>query len=317
MRLRVALVLILTSSMLGAPTASATDHDAARPGVRVDEVVHRVVWDASRRNGPALVLRSANLDGSDERLIYRRKKGWTLWLVMNRVGSEVAMAPFPGRRRWASLVVVDTVDGGHTDLLRNHRRFADVGGIGWSPEGNRLVFEGLVLEHGEPNHYLFTIHRDGTGLKRLVRIRQKPNVGGLTPALAWTVDEGIFYTELGNLMRYDRGKRHKVLERVGTLRISGDGSVLILERFTQAGASLWRMSPDASELTRIVNKTRPHPRAGYILYPTPDYDGELLLSAVDGLADSGIADVVWPAHRAPTRSDPRLDFVGSYLLAWN
>lgn len=301
-----------------APAAHGTEAEEVPRHGTTEEVVHRVVWDASQRDGPAVELRSANVDGSDQRAIYRRKKGWITELVLNRVGSEVALTPFPGRNRRAGLVIVDVLTGEHLDVLRAVPRFAFVTSVGWSPEGRRLVFIGRRAHAGVEDLFVWTIRRDGTGLKRSVRVapeldQQFP----IQPALAWTSD-GIYYCYEGDLRLLHRGVSQVLLPRVTRLRISGDGQWLFLQRDNGRGvSSLWRIRPDGSGLEQLIRRTDPHPRAGYLTGPVPDHAGELLLTVADGDLPGEIRNVVHPATRAPRPTDPVLDFVNAYVVTWN
>ena len=85
--------------------------------------------------------------------------------------------------------------------LANHRRIYSVGGIGWSPDGRRIAFEGW---HGKPpNHHksIWTIRPDGTGLRKVLdRPRGRFEASN---SLAWS--DGILIISGWNLVSVKRG----------------------------------------------------------------------------------------------------------------
>ena len=282
------------------------------------EVLHRVVWDASRRQGPKIKIVSAELDGSDRKVLYRRNRGFVLDLTLNREGTRVAMAPFRPRGR-ALLVVADVRSGEHTDVLADARRFELIGGIGWSPNGRRLVFEGGVQETSGYAEYLWTIKQDGTDLKRLNKLQWDVDSGeGFSNAVAWR-KRGIYHLNDRGLVVLRDGKDRLLVRNARRLYISGNGRWLFVHRGTGMG-SYRRLRPSGEGLKRIVSKISPNPRMGYMMPIVPDYSGRRLLTRADGPRGGGISPstFVHPATRAPRPSDPQLQFTDSaYVVTWN
>lgn len=169
----------------GAASPSGQDaNDAAIPWRGTDaDVVHRVVWDQWRRGRKGIHLRSALLDGTDRRPVYDSRRGWTLELSLDRSGQRVAFAPCC-RSELPTMVVAPVLGGEAFEPLKNHPRIYAVGGIGWSPDGRRIAFEGW---HGKaPDHHksIWTIRPDGSGLRNVLdRPRGRFDA---SPSLAWT-----------------------------------------------------------------------------------------------------------------------------------
>jgi hypothetical protein len=306
---------------VAAPAVSPAASPAVSPAARA-QVLHRVVWDESRRDGPAIDLRSANPDGSDERRIYRRAKGFVLDLTLDRAGRRVALAPFAPRGAQAELVVVDVLTGEHHDVLADDERIDSVDGIGWSPDGRRLAFEGSF---GDPEHrqrWLWTVGADGTGLRKVHRLELFSNEDyHPSNALAWTRRGILFVGHRGITLLRDG--REQVVARGGRrLAISGNGRWLFVTLWRPAGtgASLWRMRPDGSRRDRVVAELGPNPRMGYLSGLAPDFAGRGLLMNASGPKDHYGAPYVvsHPATRGPRATDPVLDFLGgAYTFAWN
>ena len=213
--------------------------------------------------------------------------------------------------------------GGHSNLLEGNRLIDHVGGIGWAPNGRRLVFEGTYGTGERRTTYLWTVRRDGSGLHRLADLGPPDaDRAVISNSLAWT-PEGIFYLGPEGLMRVGNGVERLVARGAFTEYISGNGRWLFFERTRRLGgvASLWRMHPDGSGLQRVIAQTRPHPRLGYLTSMVPDFTGSQLLTVAhgtDGPVPHGPVSYVHDATRAPRPGDATLDFTaGAYTVTWN
>jgi len=297
---------------VGAPAGAAEGAHERRP-----LIVHRVVWDAALdREGPKTQLFSAGLDGSDRRPVYKGAKNWVLDLTLSRDGRWVALAPMRMSLRRAPLVVANVLTGEHRNLLAGNRLIDHVGGIGWAPDGRRLVFEGMYGAGPRRMTWLWTVRRDGSGLRRLPNSGQPIDVNQVTisNSLAWT-PEGIFFRAPEGLMRVRDGRVRLVARGVFRLRISGNGRWLFYERSRRSSliSSLWRMHPDGTGQQRLIARTRPHPRLGYLTSLVPDYSGRRLLTVADG-PNSHLPhpplNIVHDSSRAPRLTDQRLGFTG-------
>lgn len=128
MRLSLALALVLASTGLALPTAAHAAPDASR----ADDGEHLVVW--MKQKGAPFQVRAADLDGSDERVIYRLKRErYAGSLTLNGAGTEVAF------------IVSDAFAGAKP----------------------RLVFHGEIMVRGERRNFLWSVRADGGGLRRL------------------------------------------------------------------------------------------------------------------------------------------------------
>jgi len=320
--LRLVATLGLTFSALAAvPAVSAA---APPPGGERGgpNVLHRVVWDQYQKRGTHLW--SANPDGSDARKIYTRARGFVAQISLNRQGSEAAVAPVVLSGTRAALVVVDVLGrSAPRNLLVDHPEIYAVGGIGWSPNGRRLVFEGAV---GEPSHgltaHLFTVPRDGGAVQELCSLGpiEDRSAIGLHTSLAWT-PAGIFHYDQHGLHRFRAGRDPVVLRAVIGEAVSGDGQWLYIERRHGPEYAMWRMYPDGSRLARLYALNYPGfgyvsaPDEGYTYYWHPSYDGAQMLSQLDGT--DGALVLVHEATRGPLETDPVLPFSSIGSITWN
>lgn len=279
-------------------------------------VLHRIVWDAGTRDAPRIKIVSAELDGSDQRVIFRRGRGFVTALDLNPQGTEVAFAPFEPRDRPAELLVADVRSGERRDLLADAQRFAVLGGIGWSPDGRRLVFEGWVDEDGHRNGYLWTIRRDGSDLTRRTVLETRGDQWMSSNHLAWT-RHGIYFTGADGLMVLDVGAARLALPRTWSPLVSGDGRwVQVLSWGDGAHSRSLRMRADGSHLTRTQLR-QGRSRLGWVHPLALDRSGRQMISEVDP-GDGRPVDVVHDATRSPRKHDRRLDFLhGAYVVDWN
>ena len=146
------LSLVLPLCICGANLAAAhTSPPGAHASVRTTpRVLHRVVW--ATPNVAGIHLTSAKVGGSGLRHIYNSKSGAVLYLSLDRQGRRVAFAPwFTEDRDPLPVMEVVPVLGGKVKkpLASYPSKFDWVAGIGWSPSGRRLAFEGGVV-NGTP-----------------------------------------------------------------------------------------------------------------------------------------------------------------------
>lgn len=257
---------------------------------------------------------SARLDGSDRRVLLKRSRGWVVELQLDREGRRVAFAPFRTKRR-AGLLVVGVRGGTPRDVLADVRRFEVVSGLGWSPNGRRLAFEGTIERGGGNQTYLWTIHRDGSHLKRRIPLQPRST----SPSLPWT-SKGIIYPH-GQSIRLLRpgGDSELLLRNASDPRTSGDGRWMVVYRITDRDrTSVWRCRPNGSNLQRL--SAYPDPEVGYLPTVTPSFDGRSLLSPAD-LPSNGGSDfrtIIWDAGKPPSDYDRVLRFTrGSFVVTWN
>lgn len=236
-----ALVVALLAALV-VPAAPAVAADSSDP-------VHRVVWDEWKRDRKGVHLRSALEDGSDRRRVYDLAAGFVMYLSLDREGRRVAFNVCC-RDDSPLLVVANVMTGKVLEPLAGNRRIYAVGGIGWSPNGRRLVFEGW---NGEPPHHhksLWTVRPDGSRLRKIL-----DHPGGRfeeNEALAWTPD-GILYSTGRRLVSLSGGEEHLVMRRVISVRISGDGHHIVTTRMAKDGSrTVWVSAPDGSDRQRVI-----------------------------------------------------------------
>ncbi|MCW2794457.1 MAG: WD40-like Beta Propeller Repeat [Nocardioides sp.] len=315
------LLLVLLVGLVGPVGTTQATPAEARTTVSDATVLHRVVWDKWKRGRKGIHLRSARTDGTGLRRIYDAKRGFVIQLTMDRAGRRVAFAPCCRSDRPA-LVVVPVRGGTVLEPLADHPRIEFVGGIGWSPDGRRLAFEGTSGHGGHRATTLWTIRPDGSGLTRVLRLPEpeEPDQGIINDALAWT-PQGILYSDGKNLRSAWAGRSHVVLRRVFEVRISGDGSTIVTERYRGPRMSLWVGEPDGSEQRRLLVRGEPGVDDVYNDV-TPSYDGATLLASWYGPPDEsgqggGSRLVTWQTGKSP-RSGATLEMTGDSLTAtWN
>jgi hypothetical protein len=279
------------------------------------EVVHRYVWDQVRRGRTGVHLRSANLDGTDVRRVYDSRRGFTLDLSLDPSGHWVAFEPCC-RDRFPTMVVANTDGDQVLTPLDDHPRIGAVGGIGWSPNGNRIAFEGTVFTPNGSRTYLWSVRPDGTQLRRLMQVPYHRHTC-INDALGWT-SEGILYSNCRNLRILSNGESRLVLRRVTRFRLSGDGSTLVTLRYREDGSAAWVSKPDGTEGRRIL--TQGYVPDDVVHAPViPNFDGSALLAERWTPSDNGAYSevVTWQ-----TSADPQsatvvvLDGLG-YVFTWN
>jgi hypothetical protein len=320
---RAAVVCLVATTIL--VPAAPSPADTARPVAARKSVLHRVVWDQTKKKGTHLW--SANPDGSDPRRIYVRRTGFVTDIALNRQGTEAAVAPAVPSAERAALIVVDVLGRFEPEnLLADHPEVRAVTTIGWSPDGRALVFEGAV---GRTPHdlssYLFKIDRDGGRLRRLQplgRIEDRAELVQDTP-LAWT-EAGIFHYDERGLHRFRAGNDPVVLRGVVGQAVSGDGRWLYVERRHGRRYAMWRLHPDGTEPERLYPLNYPGygyqsaPEQGYTYYWQPSYDGRTMLSALDGTAPPFLPmTIAHAATQRPTSNDPVLPFSTFGAITWN
>jgi hypothetical protein len=294
----------------GAPAPTSRDD-------RGTTVLHRVVWDQYEKRGTHLW--SANPDGTDARKIYERPKGFVLDITLNRQGTEAAVSPTVLSAARTALVVVDVMgEAPSRNVIARHPEIYFVGGIGWSPNGRRLVFEGAVeVRPGDLEQFLFTVRRDGTGLRRVLALGRitEDSAGVIDNSLTWS-PEGIFHYDEKGLHLLRHGRDRLVLGNVHRQAVSGDGNWLFLGRTHGQDRSVWRMHPDGTGLERLFDLGSPG--SGFALSWQPSYDGSRLLSLLEPVPpDYEERVVVHDATQAPSALDQTLPFNGVSAITWN
>jgi hypothetical protein len=220
----------------------------------------------------------------------------------------------------ASCGVVPVDGGTAVNPLAQHPEIDAVGGIGWSPDGRRLAFEGTKGNYPNRRTYLWTIRPDGTGLRRLFDFGRVDDYLYINDALAWTRN-GILYSDGRNLRSVKAGESRLVLRRVSSVRISGDGRHIVTTRYREDGGAIWMGSPDGTDQHRILSFGEPWADTTYDNV-TPNYDGSALLayrSTPEG--DDGQPGhdevVTWPVADGP-ESATVIDVVdGNFTSSWN
>ncbi|QIG44089.1 hypothetical protein G5V58_16075 [Nocardioides anomalus] len=296
-----ALLVVFAALLLPATPARAA-HDE-----------HRVVWDGAGHHG--IVLRSALADGSGEVLLHRQPRGFSMGVALDAGGRRVALATAEPRRRPPRVLVLATTGTGRAhDVLAGDDPFYAVGAVGWSPNGERLVLEAFRTHGGRNDRELWTVGRDGTGLRRLRTVGEVTDDGFLPvgSGVPWT-RRGVFYAAADGLHRFARGRDHAVLRGVRSVVSSGDGRWLFVERYGPGPRALWRLHPDGTGLEELF--TLDQPDGSYLGSSRPSRDGTELLTQV--LTEGQVRVVRHPVERAPLPSDPSLGFLDEALeLEW-
>jgi hypothetical protein len=295
----VTLAVSLTLAASGTDLAAAhtPPSDVHSRTATTSRVLHRVVWADDTTNHPGIRLSSARADGSGVRHFFSTKYGIALYLTLDPQGRRVAFTPsFTFGHPLPVLEVVSVLGGKVWKPLASYRsKFDWVWGIGWSPSGRRLAFQGGTLNAngtGVRTSALWTVRLDGTGLHRIVNL---PAPQGDPGPLAWT-RHGIMYVSPKKQLRIVRhGSSHLVLRHVLTVSMSGDGHHIVTWRATVRShpESIWFSDPDGTHQQRLArwpwpkNATQqPPPPPGYY-EATPNYDGSRIL------AERNLGPVVW------------------------
>lgn len=319
LRLVIATVAFATALASALPAAQAGER-ADRQGDAV-EVVHRYVWDDFVPGRKGIHLRTAALDGSDVTPIYDSPRGWTLDLIMDRAGRRVAFSPCC-RLELPTMVVVDITTNEVLEPLTDHPRIDAVGGIGWSPDGRRIVFEGFSGHHPHRHSRLWTVRPDGSGLRKVLHLFRVTENGNffVNDALAWTRD-GFLYADQRGLRVARGGQSHLLLRRVWDFRISGDGDHLVTTRSRRDGDRwVWIGDPDGTDQRRLFRNEPSHGVAWYDDV-TPSFDGQSL-SAVrwtpDPVTDLDVYEVVtWDVDEGPESATVISVTGDNNLFTWN
>ena len=320
-RVVVAVVACATGIFAALP---ATAEPVARAEERGDtvEVVHRYVWDEFVRGRKGIHLRTAERDGSDVTAVYDSPRGWTLNLVMDRAGRRVAFSPCC-RVELPSMVVVDITTNEVSEPLADHPEIDAVGGIGWSPDGRRIVFEGFSGNYSHRHSRLWTVRPDGTGLRKLLHLFKTSDEGIFfdNKALAWTA-EGILYSDIRGLRVARRGESRSLVRRAYDTRISGDGTRIVFTRYERGDSdrAIWIGDSDGTHLQRLFGNEPGHGKVWYDEV-TPSYDGQSL-SAVrwtsDPVSGFDVYEVVtWDVEEGPGSATVVSVTGDNNLFTWN
>ena len=244
------------------------------------------MWDAYQPRRWGIHLRSANPDGTERRRTYDLDLGFTTDLVLSRDGGRVAFSTCC--RATIPQIVIAPVDGGSAlDPMAHHPEIT-VGGVGWSPDGRRIAFEGVTGEYPNRVNHLWTIRPDGTGLRHVLNLGRLGETFIINDALAWT-PAGILYSDGRNLRSAKAGESRLVMRRVSSVRISGDGRHIVTVRHQREGAAraVWFGNPDGTDQRRVIAPFTPGEDTYYDAV-TPNFDGTAL---------------VWPFGARPAMTD--------------
>ena len=241
---------LLSPSASRASTARPIDQPSPSPAESRGQVVHRVVWDDFAASDRGIHLDSANIDGTNRRSVYDQPRGFTMYLTMDPSGTHVAFSTCC-RDEFPALVVVPVLGGKALKPLAHHRDIYFVGGIGWSPDGKRLAFEGST--RSDQKTPLWTVKPDGTQLRHVLTLRNRY----INPELAWT-PKGILYSDGRDMRRAAGGSSHVVMSHVWSLRMSGDGQHILTNRIKDGKRSVWYSATDGTARVRLygMNKAR-------------------------------------------------------------
>ena len=310
----VALVLLAAAGpiSLGGPagaTVASAPPDARSAASELSQ--RRVVWDEYRKDRRGIHLRTARGDGSGRHRVYDSDHGFTLDLALDRGATRVAFVPCC-RKDLPILVVVPLGGGRPREPLAKHPEIYYVGGIGWSPDGRRLAFEGLVLDgHGGSTTWLMTIRSDGSDLRRIVLLpREDPDEPFTNQALAWTT-RGILYSDGSDLRVARAGSTRVVMPRVVFVHPSGDGRHLLVTRPAADGryrGELWLAAPDGSDRQRIYRFPKEPGQGLYSVVPDHHARHFLALRLASPSEPPGQAVVTWRRDEAPETATP-VDFL--------
>ena len=318
------LSLVLPLCICGANLAAAhTSPPGAHASVRTTPLVlHRVVW--ATPNVAGIHLTSAKGGGSGLRHIYNSKSGAVLYLSLDRQGRRVAFAPwFTDDRDPLPVMEVVPVLGGKVKkpLASYPSKFDWVAGIGWSPSGRRLAFEGGTLNRRHVHSALWTVRLNGTGLHRILTLPSpKGDPGTSEGPLVWT-RHGIMYVSDSHDLRIVRhGASRLVLRHVFAVRISGNGQHIVTWRAIGPGhpESIWYGDPDGTRQHRMArwpwpnSGTAPPGAAPGYYDATPNHDGSRIL------AERDVGPVVWWKKAQSPKTASVIPVAGkNYPVTWN
>jgi len=277
------------------------------------------VWDEVEPGRRGIHLRSADIDGSDQRRVYVSNLGFTTDLSLDRRGRRVAFAPCC-RNRLPRLVVARVMGGRIWKPLARHPEFYFVGGIGWSPHGTRLVFDGDTDVHGRLAAGLWTVRLDGTGLRRLLQLPPpRRDQGPINEALAWT-SRGILYCDRGALRIARHGHSRVLFRHAYSVHISGDGRHIVTEHFGRASLrqSIWYGDADGTHQRRLWRGPKASDSGVSLLEPVPDFHGRDLLvnrSSDPSAADDGL--VAWRVAGDPADAQLQAFLSHADAYTWN
>jgi hypothetical protein len=271
---------VLSAGGPGSAVDSSDEPAAASRGLVSQQrpaPVSLVVWDAARTG---IDIRSARRDGTDQKRLFHQDRGYTSNLTLSRDGRDVAFSPYRGGAR-ARLMIVRTNGGGASrNLLAGHRRLEDVGVLAWSVDGSKIAFEGFVDEPSAGNFYpayLFTIHTDGTTLKRHQLLDDGRDNGAVFGTMAWT-RHGIVYPDDDRIVLLRGATRQTLARNASDVSPSGNNHWIFFRRPLEppkSGQVLWGIRPDGTDLQRVAAYSD---QLGDLLGTSPNFRGTRLLA---------------------------------------
>jgi len=273
-----------------------------------------VVWDDFVKGRKGIHLRAAHTNGSDAARIYDSVNGFTLELSLDPGSRWVAFSPCC--RDTLPRLVVASTDGGRTkEPLAHQRQFHSVGGIGWSPNGKQIAFEGYSGPEGQVKRAIYTIRPSGRGLRHVLDLPLTEDGPASNEALAWSRN-GILYSDGQDLRIAQGGTSRLVLPRATSVRISGDGRRIVTVRPVQGERTLWVGRPDGSHQRQVATLTAP-PSAPFYSSITPDHGGTHLLAfrLTNEPGDSGSV-VIWTVGESPASAEV-LSMHSVAAVTWN
>ncbi|WP_137294633.1 hypothetical protein [Nocardioides dongxiaopingii] len=327
-----ALISVATLSALPSTSAATVSSpDTPRTGVahqryatRDGGIQHRVVWDQFRRGRAGIHLRSARLDGTDIRRVYDSAAGFTLNPTLDGSGRRVAFGTCC-RDSFPQLVVVPIRGGRALEPLAKHPHLIAVGGIGWSPTGDRLAFEAIDVSSPERSKGIWTIRPNGRDLQLVLRV---PTLGAddqpfINNSLGWT-RRGILYSDGTDLRAASAGRSRLVLRNVSSIRIAGNHRriVVVRNQDTRRPPAAWVARADGTQLKRVL-VYRPAGETPVTLFydVIPNYDASQVLSlriTTDTESDRSRTEVVrWHTAERPSSATVIEVAEGNYTASWN
>jgi hypothetical protein len=271
---------VTPNASAGSSRIVATTTDRVEARADSDTTLHRVVWDEYRRGRNGIHLRSARVDGTDVRAVYDSPSGFTLNPTLDGEGRRVAFGTCC-RDSFPQLVVVSARGGKAREPLSRQQELFAVGGIGWSPNGKRLAFEGYSGSGEDQFKGIWTVRPSGRDLDLVMRLPVLDQNGQpvINDALGWT-SEGILYSDGTDLRSARNGRSQLILRNVNSVRLSGNQRRIVVRRdaTSRRPPSVWVSRTDGTRLKRMLVQ-RPI-EGGFPFYKnvTPNYDGSQMLS---------------------------------------
>lgn len=317
-----ALVSPVVSLVAGPAAESASGDRPALAGEAEAAARPRVVWDEWKPGRRGIHLRSARVDGRGQVRVYDRPRGFTLHLVLDPSGRRVAFSPCC-RASFPQLIVAPVRGGRPTHPLARHPHVEAVGGIGWSADGRRLVFEANGARGDSFFRGIWTVRADGRDLRLLYRY------GPYDPEKPWPYNEelvwlrrGVLFSDGTDLLLLESGRTSLVARRVRDVAITGDRQHLVLTGWRGDRYFTWLSDLHARERT-VLEKHVLYEEGVTYRELVVNHDGSAVLAERETATSTSAGMswkydmVVWRVADGPGSAVP-LDFIsdGSYAATW-